>query len=113
METSIVYHQIIQASPGSPARAAPIGTPQEQVRLLLARYPNLGETELARLINLYRGFSALDSALLLSDEALAPRLDRFTQDHRSKVRPPFRQYAGLLFYAVLTIGALAWAISIA
>ena len=79
----------------------------------IGRYPNLSETELARLINLYRGFSALDTALMLSDEALAPRLDRFTTDHRSSIRPPFRQYAGLLFYTILTLGALIWAVSAA
>ena len=33
----------------------PIGTAQEQVQVLISRYPNLSETELARLINLYRG----------------------------------------------------------
>ena len=91
----------------------PIGTAQEQVQVLISRYPNLSETELARLINLYRGFSALDTALMLSDEALAPRLDRFTTDHRSSIRPPFRQYAGLLFYTILTLGALIWAVSAA
>ncbi len=91
----------------------PIGTAQEQVQVLISRYPNLSETELARLINLYRGFSALDTALMLSDEAFAPRLDRFTTDHRSSIRPPFRQYAGLLFYTILTLGALIWAVSAA
>lgn len=109
-----MYHQDLGTSPTlSAAHAEPVGTAQDQARLLLARYPNLSEIELARLINLYRGFSALDTALLLSDEALAPRLDRFTSEHRSKVRPPFRQYAGLMFYTALTIAILAWAISVA
>jgi len=109
-----VYHHDLETSPlHSAARAELIGTSQEQLRLLLARYPNLSETELARLINLYRGCSALDTTLLLSDDALAPTLDRFTAEYRSKVRPPLRQYAGLLFYVVLTIGAVAWAIAVA
>ena len=108
-----MYHHQIETQPLATACAEPVGTPQEQVRLLLARYPNLSETELARLINLYRAFSALDTALILSDDVLAPTLDRFTAEHRSKVRPPFRQYAGLLFYTVLTVAALAWAISVA
>jgi hypothetical protein len=95
------------------ADAAFSGTAQEQVRALIGRYPNLSETELARLINLYRSFSALDTALLLSDEALAPSLDRFTTEHRSRVRPPFRRYAGLLFYTVLTLATLVWVISVA
>ena len=106
-----MYHQQLETGPLSAPHVGSIGTPREQVRSLLARYPNVSETELARLISLYRGFSALDTALLLSEEALAPRLDRFMVDHRSKVRPAFRQYAGLLLYTVLTIAMLAWAIS--
>jgi hypothetical protein len=95
----------------STASAEPGGTAREQLTALLARYPNVSETELARMINLYRESSALDAALMLSDAAIAPNLDRFTSEHRSKVRPPFRQYAGLLLYVVLTVAALGWAIS--
>ena len=102
-----------QPQPITNAGTEPTGTPHQQASVLLARYPNLSEPEIARLINLYREFSALDTALVLSDATLAPRLDRFTAEHRSKVRPPFRQYAGLLFYTVLTLGALTWAISVA
>jgi hypothetical protein len=86
--------------------AAP--TPRDEAAALIRRHPNLSETELARLINLYRGFSALDMALTRSDEKLAPNLDRFSTDHRSKIRTPFRQYAALVGYAILTVAALAW-----
>ena len=85
----------------------------EEAAELIERYPNLSEIELARLINLYRRFSALDTALLLSDDGLAPKLDRFTTEHRSKVRLPLRQYAGLLVYTLLTLAAVAWAIAVA
>ena len=102
------------------ARALPDDHPQsaaairrEEAGGLIKRYPNLSETELARLINLYREFSALDMALALSDEELAPGLDRFSAEHRSKIRPPFRHYAALLLYAVLTVIGLAWAASVA
>jgi hypothetical protein len=87
--------------------------PAEEARELVGRYPNLGETELARLINLYRELSALDMALMLSDERLAPSLDRFSTDHRSKIRTPFRQYAALVGYAVVGVAALAWAAAFA
>jgi hypothetical protein len=80
---------------------------------LITRYPNLSEAELARLIHLYRRFSALDMALAISNEKLAPNLDRFSADHRSKIRTPFRQYAALVGYAVVTIAALTWAASVA
>ncbi|MGE5562105.1 MAG: hypothetical protein ACM3ZV_02220 [Bacillota bacterium] len=85
--------------------------PSDEARELLARYPNLSETELARLINLYRQLPALDMALMLSDEALAPKMDRFAAEHRCKVRPPFRHYAGLIGYAVLAVIGVAWAMS--
>jgi hypothetical protein len=85
----------------------------EEAAELIDRYPDLGEVELARLISLYRDFSALDSALIISDQRLGPRLDRFYADHRSKLRAPFRQYAALVLYGVLTIGAVVWAWAVA
>jgi hypothetical protein len=88
-------------------------TPLNEARELISRYPNLSEIELARLINLYRRFSAVDMALALSDEDLAPSLDRFTTDHRSKIRTPFRHYAALVGYAVIGLAALAWAVAFA
>jgi hypothetical protein len=87
--------------------------PRDEVRKLLARYPNLDEVELARLINLYRGLSRVDMALMLSDEKLASNLDQFSSNHRSEFRPPFRDYAGLMIYAGITIAVLIWAIAVA
>jgi hypothetical protein len=95
------------------AQAEPAGTSVEQARELIGRYPNLSEVALARLVNLYRNLSALDMALMLSDERIAPSLDRFSREHRSKVRKPFRQYAGLLMYGILTIGVVIWAVAVA
>ena len=85
----------------------------DEAAALIARYPNLGEIELAHLINLYRRFSALDSALIISDRTLGPKLDRFYREHRSKLRLPFSQYAALILYGVLTIGAVVWAWAVA
>lgn len=85
----------------------------DEARRLIRRYPNLSEIELARLINLYRELSALDMALMLSDEKLAPNLDQFSAEHRSRIRAPFRQYAALLGYAVVGIAAFAWATAFA
>jgi hypothetical protein len=86
---------------------------REQVTDLVARYPNLDEIELARLINSYRDLSAMDFALMISDEALAPKMDRFATDHRSKIRTPFRHYAALVAYAILAVMAVGWAASFA
>ena len=87
--------------------------PQDEVRDLVRRYPNLSEVDLARLINLYRELSALDMALMLSDGRVAPALDQFAADHRSRLRKPFRQYAALVGYAVVGVAVLAWAIAVA
>jgi hypothetical protein len=93
--------------------AAPAPRPIDEVRALVRRYPNLSEIELARLVNLYRDLSALDMALMLSDEKLALRLDRFTADNRSRIRTPFRQYAGLVAYAVAAVAVVVWAAAFA
>lgn len=92
---------------------SPAATPLEQASELINRYPSVSEIELARLINLYRELSAVDMALMLSDEKLAPNLDRFSADHRPKIRTPFRQYAALTLYAVLGMAAFAWAAAFA
>jgi len=51
---------------------------------LIARYPHLSAVELTRLIDLYRELPALDVALMISDKALGPKLDRFFKDHGKK-----------------------------
>ena len=90
-------------APGSPSL--------EQAAELIGRYPKLGEIELIRLINLYRQLSALDVALMISDEQLAPRLDRFVREHRSQLRTPFRQYAVLVAIAIMGIVLVAWVVA--
>lgn len=102
------------------AKAPPFELPEsaapralDEVLELISRYPKLSEIELARLINLYRELSALETALMLSDEKLAPRLDRFSADHGSKISTPFRHYAALVGYAVVGLAVLAWAVAFA
>jgi len=104
----------------SNAKVLPFEQPQspaprafDEVRQLIRRYPNLSEVELARLINLYRELSALDTALMLSDEELAPNLDRFSAENRSRIRTPFRHYAALVGYALVGVAAVAWATAFA
>lgn len=93
-------------------RALAPGSPSlEQAAELIGRYPRLSEIELARLINLYRQLSALDVALMVSDEQLAPRLDRFIGEHRSELRTPFRQYAILVAIAVVGFALATWVVA--
>ena len=92
---------------------SPAPRPVDEARELISRYPDLSETALARLINLYRGLSALDVALMLSDEKLASRMDRFSADNRSRIRTPFRQYAALVAYAFVGVAVITWAAAFA
>jgi hypothetical protein len=93
---------------GRPAER-PAADPAGQAAQLIERYPNLSEVELARLINLYRELSALDMALMISDQHLAPKLDRFFIDHRDQLRTPIRQYAALMAIAAIGITVVIWA----
>lgn len=105
-----MLHDFSQSSPAQ-SRSAAHGPHGDEAARLLSRYPALSEIELARLINLYRRLPALDVALFLSDEILAPKIDQFSKDHRSKVRIPFRQYAVLVWIAVAGLALLAWALA--
>jgi hypothetical protein len=113
MRTSIMLQSFDTLSRASRPQESPPASPARQARDLIGRYPNLSETELARLIHLYRNLTPVDMALMLSDEILAPKLDRFSNKHRSALRLPFRQYAGLLGYAVMAVGAVVWAAAVA
>lgn len=86
----------------------PSGIALQQAAELIDRYPNLSEVELARLINVYRELSALEVALLISEDELTPKLSQFVQDHRSKIRTPFRQYAVLVAIAVAAAALVIW-----
>jgi hypothetical protein len=89
------------------------GSPSQQAAEFISRYPNLNGVELDRLIDLYAELSALDMALMISDDNLGLKLDRFLADHRSKLRTPFRQYAVFIAVAVSGIGAIVWSMMIA
>lgn len=96
------------------ARAGPpliSQTPAEEAHALIRRYPNLSEIELAKLIGLYRELPMLEVALMLSNKHLAPKLDKFTEQHRASLRAPFQQYAFLLAYIALGVGVFIWALA--
>lgn len=70
-----------------------------EVTGLWARYPNLSEAQLARLINLYRDLPLVGSALLMTDRAVAPGLSAFVAEHRQVEPSAARNYAALLLLA--------------
>ena len=84
-----------------------------EFRELIDRYPMVSEVELARLINLYRDLSALDVALMISDEKFGPKLGLFFKDQRSQIRTPFRDYAILVAIAMAGFVIIGWAVAIA
>ncbi len=92
---------------------APASVVLQQFRELMDRYPMVSEVELAQLINLYRELSALDVALMISDEEFGPKLDHFFKDHRSQIRTPFRDYAILVAIAMAGFVIIGWAVAVA
>ena len=92
---------------------APASIALQEFRELIDRYPMVSETELARLINHYRDLSALDVAMMISDEKFGPKLDLFFKDHRSQIRTPFRDYAILVAIAMAGFAIIGWAVAIA
>ena len=65
---------------------------------LVDRYPDLAGVELARLIDLYRQLSAVDIALMLSDQTLGPKL-QLLPGSKASHPSPLRYYAFLLVFA--------------
>lgn len=80
---------------------------------LLERYPSVTKPELDVLVVAFRKLSALDMALLLSDEELGPKLNRFRREHASKFRTPFRDYAVFVAMAVVGLLVTVWAVATA
>ena len=76
---------------------------------LLDRYPNLSETELAELINLFPGLSLIDQGLMTADERLSGRLADFHRDHGEKLKVrKIDLIIFLAFPAFLAIFTLWW-----
>ena len=92
---------------------APASVALQQFRELIDRYPMVSEVELAGLINLYRDLSALDVALMISDEKFGPKLDLFFTDQRSQIRTPFRHYAVLVAIAMAGFVIIGRAVAVA
>ena len=91
----------------------PVVAPQQRASELLERYPDLSEHELDLLIDVYRNLSALDVALLLSDDDHGPKLTRFRAENRKRVKTPFGQYAILVAIAYAGLAVVIWAMMVA
>lgn len=107
----IVAREHAEAVPHNPSGPA-AHPPAAQAASLIARYPNLREPDVTRLIDLYRHLPALDAALIMSDEKLGPKLDHFFSDHGYRIKTPFRQYAVLMAIAATGVLLTAYALLI-
>ena len=81
-----------------------------RAEVLLDRYPNLSEQELAELINLFPHLSLLDQGLLTVDERLSGKLHKFHHEHRATLTPgKVDLVLSLALVTFLAMFALWWA----
>ena len=94
-------------------RSRPPSETTVKAEALLMRYPNLSETELATLINLFPNIRILDLGLMTSDDRLAPKLDAFRRDHRKQLKTPISSVIAFLAVPaiVIVVLLLGWALS--
>lgn len=67
--------------------------PQARAAELLASYPDLAKPQLDELIAMFPRLSALDLALMMSDDQVGPRLEAFCATHRERLGPSLADYA--------------------
>lgn len=83
-----------------------------RAEILLNRYPNLSEAELAELINLMHRLPVLDLGLMTADDRLSDRLDAFHRDHGDKLGPSLvSMTAFLVVPTALFLGTVWWLLS--
>lgn len=75
---------------------------------LLSRYPNMGEIELAELINLMSRLPMLDLALMTADDQISNQLDAFHRDHGNKLAPWLISMATVVIVPTALFIGMAW-----
>jgi hypothetical protein len=81
-----------------------------RVREMLGIYSRLDDRGREDLIAEYRTLTAVETAILHSDEGLAENLKRFRTDHKKAFRVPFGQYAPLLAVGLLGLLVCIYAV---
>lgn len=87
--------------------AAPVGAgTRTRAEQLLARYPDLAETELAELLVLFRKkLSAMDQAMIASEEHLVVQYAAFKREHVNRFNLHDLRNAGL--FVLIVVGPIA------
>lgn len=79
----------------------------ERVIELISRYPDLSKPQLEQAIGLFSRLQAFDIALMMSDDELAPKLERFCSDHRKRVGASVPDILVVCALVILPIALLA------
>lgn len=86
---------------GAPERAEP----RSRIEDMLARYPDLPPEQVAELIGWFtREASALDVALIASNEAIRPGYTRFRAEHVDRFK--LKDAAWAAFFASVVLGVI-------
>ena len=81
-----------------------------RAEVLIQRYPNLSEVELAELINLMPRLPVLDFGLMTADPVMSSRLDDFYREHGRKVRTSVAPLVIFLLLPLAVVAATAWSL---
>ena len=77
---------------------------------LVSRYPSLSRPQIDELAGLFPRLGAMDVALMMADERLAPRLEAFCSANRDLVSPSLADYAVIAAIMALPLVILAVAL---
>ena len=85
----------------------------DRVARLLGRYPDIGTAEKAEIIRFIKKGPRREVALLISRDALKPKLDRFKADHRKDFSAGWKDLlmAALIVGAVVGACLLLWSVT--
>lgn len=81
-----------------------------RISSLLLRYPDLSENELSEMIEFYRTASALDTALIASNDKISAQAKQFCSDHRDALK---RGLQAPLVLLIFILGMLTIAVGFA
>jgi hypothetical protein len=90
------------------SRSRPRSETAFRVEALLNRYPNLGEQELAELIETFPRLHIRDYALMTGDDRLADKLETFEREHGHELKTPLGSLLAFLAFPAILAGGVLW-----
>ena len=93
-------------------RSRPPSETMAEVESLLGRYPNLSETELATLINLFPTLRILEVGLMTANDRLSGKFEAFHREHGRKLKMSMSSLIAFLAVpGTLVLAFLWWVLS--